>query len=98
MSADVLPSAVAGDSYAWRLRFPSLSFLVGAPGNVSAQIRDDRDRLFGSWSVAVDGADLVLSLAEVPLVPGIYFLDVQVGATTYLRRLSWIIERQVSRP
>jgi hypothetical protein len=91
------PPPYRGDAYSWRITFPDASFLVGAPGNVKADIkRPKSEEVEASWTVAVDGASLVLSLEPVDLFPREYRTDVQVGDTTYIRSTLFCVLPDVS--
>lgn len=96
MNTVPFPPAPRGDSYRWRATFPDASYLVGAPGNVIAQIRDSRNELVAEWDVTVDGAALVLELEAIDFGPGIFFTDVQVGTKTYIERSRLQITRGIS--
>lgn len=95
----ILPSAYRGDAYSFQVTFPDASYLVGAPGNVLAEIKADpaSDEPDAVFTPTVAGNVLTLSIASVDLPPGEYFTDVQVGSTTYIRKTPFLVEQDVSR-
>lgn len=97
--AVALPNAYKGDSYSLSLIFPDASYLNGSPGDVLAQVRSNptSDNADATFTCEVDGAVLTITLAEVTLPAGTYYMDVQVGATTYVKRSRLVVEQDVSR-
>lgn len=93
-----LADAYEGDPYEFTLRFPDVSFLAGAPGNVTAQVKVEPSDVVpaATFVASVTGPVLTLTLDPNPLVPGDYWTDVQVGDTTYLFKTRLTVNEQVS--
>lgn len=98
VSTVTLPVAYEGDPYSFNLTFPDESYLVGAPGNVVADIVLDPDLpvAVGAFTPTVAGGTLTLTLDPVALTPGHYWTDVSVGGVTYLHKTRLEVAGQVS--